>query len=189
MITRYDREIRSGTGMIMCLVIRGGFIHGRIVGQPVKRAASGFFQDFPDVFPQNTQPHKVDTSKKGNQDGHGGPAWNGGSGNIAVNDMKDQEPTSQCGKDAYIESQMKGNSGIGDYAIHSEMQHFLHGKFRDSRMTFRCFKFDGCLFKAHAAYNSPDKTAVFSETAEYLDGFFIHKPENQNHRERWGFLK
>ena len=44
-------------------------------------------------------------------------------------------------------------------------------------MAFGGFKFDGCLFKTHAAYNSPDKTAVFSETAEYLDGFFIHKPE------------
>ena len=166
--------------------VTGVPVGGAVIGEPVEGTVSCFFKYVAYVFAQNAKAHEVETSKNGNQDGHGGPAGHGLSSNDAVEDVENQQKSGKGGQKANVEGNAQRDGGIGNNAIHGKVNHFLHGEFGNPCMTGRRFKLDGCLSESKASYDTADEPAVLPELQERIQRFTVHQSEIGTSRDHPG---
>ena len=150
---------------------------GGVVGEPVEGAVSGLFKHTPEVFADDAEAHEIQAAEDGDEDGHGRPAGDGFVHHDAVEDMKDEKDACDGREDTQIECHTQRQGGIRDDAVHREVQHFFHGKFRDTGVAGRRFKFDGTLLEAKSAYDAADEAGMLTETQKGIERFAIHQAE------------
>lgn len=95
----------------------------------------------------------------------------------AAEDVEDEEEAEDHGQDAHVKDHAEGHGGIGEDAVHGEMEHLLHGELRHARMARRSDVFHGGLPVSHIPDNAADEAAVLPEAAESQDGLPVHEAE------------
>lgn len=100
-----------------------------IIRNPIERPGFRFFINAADVFADDAHSDQIDRSEKGDQYRQRCPAGNGISYEIRIENMKNKENADDAGYHTGIKSDSERDGGIGENAVHREVEHFVHGKF------------------------------------------------------------